>query len=307
MRKKTLLFGGAVVMLGSIILVSCNKSAEIKSTNTPTVTAENKAAGNKLVTLQDLAAADEAEQLAYALDPNLAVTVALNNGSCPPVITYDNPEGVYPRTVTTDWGTGCTYVAAGITRSGKVLRTYLGDMSQTTDSSFYIESYDNYYVKSAKQGYDSVKFEGRVKVKHMPKNNGTLDNAFRVVQQNKKLTEINGDYIIYTGAKRFTKREDDGGLPDIKPQGWFKITGVEFGDVFSSGVSYQYADSIDDANPLIYKHCDFVVAGLRFIGFTNQPSWIVDYGNVVNNCDDQALLTIGGGSPTPVTLPLNLW
>lgn len=305
MRKKTLLFsGGSFLMIAAVVFVSCNKN-ELKPTQASSPSSNNNLAIKKTIGLQDLAAAEESEQLAYALNPSLAISAATNNGSCPPIVTYDNPEGVYPRTVVTDWGTGCTYVASGITRSGKVIRTYYGDMKDTTSQSYFIETYDNYYVKSTKQGYDSVKFEGSLRVRHESKTQDP-QTAYRQTSLNRKLTEINGDYIIYNGAKRFVKREDDGFYPNIRVQGWFKVTGVETGDVLSGGVSYQFRDSIDVANPIIYKRCDFVVAGNRIINFTNQPTWIVDYGTIVRDCDNLADLTIDGVTTT-VTLPINLW
>ncbi|QEC66086.1 hypothetical protein FRZ67_01735 [Panacibacter ginsenosidivorans] len=303
MRKKTLLFGGAVVMLGAMILVSCNKSAEIKST--PIANSTTDKVIKRTISLQELAGADASEQLSYALDPQLAVSEAVNSGSCPPIITYDNPEGVYPRTVTTDYGFSCTYAAAGITRSGKVIRTYYGDMTDTTSLSYYVETYDNYYVKNAKLGWDSVRVEGSLRMRHESKNKDP-QTAYRETFNNRKFTEINGDYVIANGVTRLVKREDDGFYPQVRVQGRFKLTGVTTADAFSGGVSYQYTDSIDDNDPIIYKHCEYTVAGTRYINFSNQPAWKIVYGTLVNECDDQAELTINGVTTT-VTLPIDTW
>jgi hypothetical protein len=303
MRTKTQLFAsGFPVILAATILVSCHKNDELKPNSS--VTANNKEALSKHVNLQNLLMEEDATQLAYALDPSLAISDAVSAGSCPPIVTYDNPPGVYPRTVTTDYGTGCYTASLDITRSGKILRTYFGDMADTTENSYYIEYYDNYYVKNERLGFDSMKIEGSLKMRHESKNQDP-QNAWRSTQRDRKLTEINGDYNINNGYWRFVKYENDGGLPNFTPKGWFRITGVKTNDVMSGGEAYQIRDSIDLANPMIYKFCDYAVKGNRIIDFTNQPTWFVNFGTTLD-CDDQAELTIQGVTTT-ITLPLDLW
>jgi len=303
MRTKTLLISStSALLITGAVLVSCQKKVDLKST--AVVTTSDKAF-SKLVNLQDLATAEETDQLAFALDPSLAASVVAA-GSCPlPVITYDNPPGVYPRTVTTDWGTAGCVDNAGVSRSGKIMTTYFGDMADTTANSYYIQTYDNYYVTNPAFNRDSVKFEGRLKMKHEPKSQDP-QFAYRSTSKDRKVTQLNGDYIITNGYRRISKREDDGGYPHL-PQAvkrWYKITGVQTGDIMSGGVSYQFRDSVDRANPVLYKYCEFPVKGNKIIDFTNQSSWFVNYG-ITTDCDDQAEVTIDGVTTT-VTLPLDL-
>jgi hypothetical protein len=144
-------------------------------------------------------------------------------------------------------------------------------------------------------------------VRHEGKKNASLDSQFvyRSTNKNRKLTQKDGDFVIFTGYRKILKREDDGFFPGFRADGWFKSTGTQTGDVLKDGVAYQFVDSIDDANPMIFKRCTFPVKGTRIISFTNQPTWNLNYG-ITDNCDDQATLTINGIT-TAVTLPLDPW
>jgi len=97
------------------------------------------------------------------------------------------------------------------------------------------------------------------------------------------------------------KQVDNGEYPGpLLYDGVFRSTGTIVGDVVTSTESYQWSDSIDDANPLIYDNCKFIVKGIRTIDFTNQSAWTIDYG--LNTCDDQATKTVDGVTTT-ITLP----
>jgi len=301
MRTNTFLVSGtsALLIVGSI-LVSCQKNSDLKSATTSTsVNTRLSSVSN----LQNLINKDDAEQL----DISLALATSTTGQSsdvvknCAPIVTYDNPPGVYPRTVTVDFGSvNCYQPKTGLTRRGKTLTTYFGDMSDTTSLSYYTQTYDNYYV-------NDVLIEGEVKVAHNSRNQDP-QNVYRYTYNNRKATQTNGDYTIMNGAKRLVKLVSDGEYPGpLAYTGNFKVTGIILGDVLEGGVGYQYRDSIDQDKGLTYQDCQFPVKGLLYIDFTNHSSWLIDYssgtsgtGTVV--CDDQATITVDGVT-TPITLP----
>lgn len=301
MRTKTQLIRGtsALLIVGSI-LVSCQKNSDLKSASTSTSTNTRV---SSVANLENLINRDDAEQA----DISLALATSTTGGSvdaiknCLPTITYDNPPGVYPRTVTVDFGAvNCYQPKTGLTRRGKTITTYYGDMSDTSSTSYYEQTYENYYV-------NDVLIEGRVKVAHNSRNQNP-QNVYRYTYTNRKATQTNGDYTIMNGAKRLVKLVDDGEYPGpLAFTGNFKVTGIVTGDVLEAGVSYQWRDSIDQDKGLTYQDCQFPVKGLLYIDFTNHSSWLIDYssgtagtGTVV--CDDQATITVDGVT-TPITLP----
>lgn len=302
MRTNTFLVGGtsALLIVGSI-LVSCQKNSDLKSATTST-SATSKAMSN-LANLENLLNTDDAAQISLALALSNSTTVTINDlSNCHPVTTYDNPPGVYPRTVTVDFGpVNCLQPLKGITRRGKTITTYFGDMEDTTSQSYFIQTYENYYV-------NDVLIEGQVKVAHNSRNQNP-QNVYRYTYTNRKATQTNGDYTIMNGAKRLVKLTNDGQFPGpLLYTGEFKVTGIVTGDVSESGVSYQWRDSIDQDKGLTYDSCQFPVKGLLYIDFTNHSSWLLSYdypgtagsGNVV--CDDQATITVDGVT-SPITLP----
>lgn len=301
MRTKTQLIRGtsALLVVGSI-LVSCQKNSDLKSTTTSTSTNTRL---SSVINLQNIINQDDAEQADIALsfaNSNTSDADAIKN--CQPVVTYDNPPGVYPRTVTTNWGTvNCHQPKTGLDRRGIMITTYYGDMSDTTSESYYVQTYQDYYV-------NDVLIEGQIKVAHNSRNKDP-QNVYRYTYTNRKATQTNGDYTIMNGAKRMVKLVEDGEYPGpLRFTGNFKITGITTGDVLEGGVSYQWRDSIDQDKGVTWQNCQFPVKGLEYVDFTNHDSWIIDYasgaagtGTVV--CDDQATITIGGVT-TPVTMPI---
>ena len=104
---KSILTGIAPAMLAVVIgFTSCQKNIDKKSAQT--VATGNLQQLTSFAASQSFINVADAEVFAFTVDPQFASTDEALVGSCPPVTTFDNPEGVYPRTVTIDWGTGCT-------------------------------------------------------------------------------------------------------------------------------------------------------------------------------------------------------
>src|SRR5690242_17320685 len=98
-------FAGVIsaTVFTALVFQSCQKGIQSK---TQATSVSNNNAANSFAGLLSLANAEDARQFAIATDPSVLSMIAPPTGSCPPITTYDNPPGVYPRTVTIDWGTG---------------------------------------------------------------------------------------------------------------------------------------------------------------------------------------------------------
>jgi len=291
MRLKAIITSCTVLsVFACTMFVSCQKNTDLKPVAPPATTERDKE--KSMVSLQTLVMTDDAQQDNYAITPSILTDQLNGNPDCSRVITYDNPPGVYPRTVTVDWGNvPCLQQTTGWLRQGKVITTYYGDMADS--GNYYIQTYDNYYV-------NGNHIEGEIKMAHNSRKNGP-QNVYRKTQINRKVTSPNGDVTIFNGYRRLVKKDEDGLYPGPIHGGHFKITGKVTGTVtLHDGTNYQWADSIYKNAPLIYRYCEFPIEGKLNIDFTNHASWFVDYGD--GTCDDLADITESGVTTT-VTVP----
>lgn len=291
MKLKTIVTNCAVVSMFTFTMVSCQKSADLKVA-TPTTTVD-KEHMRQAASLQTLLMADDNQQDQFALNA-ASLQAAVVAAECPMTVTYDNPPGVYPRTVTVDYGpVDCYNVHNQTTRRGKVMTTYYGDMADS--GQYYIQTYDNYYV-------DTVHIEGELKMAHVSRKKDP-QNTYRKTFINRTITEVNGDVYIYNGDRRLVKKQDDGTYPGPIYIGNFRVTGSVSASVSPmSGAPYTWVDSVDKAQPLLYRDCIYPGQGVLITSFSDGSVWTVDYG--LGGCDTQATLSIDGSLPVPVTLPL---
>lgn len=184
--------------------------------------------------------------------------------------------GVFPKTITIDFGTGCTG-PDGRTRRGKIITVYTGRL--IVPGSEAITTFDSYYV-------DGVHVEGRHKVK----NNST--NAVRIFTRtviNGKLTKPNGNYVKWDATH--TNAQTAGlGTPLFPLDDEFDITGGATGEHFRNGNTRTWSRLI--ITPLHKKFtCNWIVSGIVKID-RNGTDARLNFGN--GNCDNQAVLAIGG-------------
>jgi len=281
----------AIFLIIAILFASCEKSVDSKSNS---VGKPNIKEGADIAALQSLLTVDDMQQLVLGISLHSKEANAILSGSCPPIVTYSPAPNVYPRTETVDWGTGCTN-ANGITRSGKIIRTYTDTLANK--GARLITRYDNYFI-------NGVKIEGKATINH---NDSTIDgnDVYALKQVNRKVTQTNGDFIIYNSDRRVIKFvPNDIHFPgDSNTTGWYRVTGTQSGDEMKSGQSYQWASTINADTPLIYKFCPFVTKGRMTVVFSNKSNWEINFGKV-GQCDDQAEVTQDGVATT-VTLPLD--
>lgn len=183
--------------------------------------------------------------------------------------------GVFPKTITIDFGTGCTG-RDGHTRRGKIIAVYTGRMKEPGSTA--TASFDGFYI-------DSIKVEGTLAIK----NNSTSNNrVFRITVTNGKLSTPSGNYVEINRDHTWTQTEGNG-TPNLPGDDVFSITGSSSGTAQVSVITAQWTTEIME--PVIRKlSCRWRVSGQ--VQFTyNSKTGVLDYGN--GDCDNKATVTIG--------------
>jgi hypothetical protein len=212
-----------------------------------------------------------------------------NVDSMPPCVTVSivpQQLGVFPKTVTVDFGTGC--FSHGHLRSGKVKTIYSGPLR--TSGSVATTTFDNYKI-------DSVSVEG----KHIISNTtgstpGSNQRQFKIEVVDGKLTRPNGNYSMWSSTRTNTQIEGNGTL--LPGDDIFRLTGIAYGKVKRNNLIVLWNSEITE--PLIKKFiCRWISKGrIRTIrqGLPQNSPWvsILDYGT--GTCDNQATLTINGNT-----------
>jgi hypothetical protein len=204
-----------------------------------------------------------------------------SSNRCFTITVVPQQPGVFPKTVTIDFGTGCLG-HNGKFRKGKIITVFTGKMR--VPGSKATTTFDGYKV-------DSMAVTGT----HEVINNSTASNSIfttRVIDG--KLTWDSGRWVKWSNTRTVTQLEGNGTpfwpLDDI-----FSITGAGRGEN-SKGKSWGH----EITEPLIKKFtCLWISKGIVRIKF-NTTSGLLDFGN--GDCDNKATLTVNGHVKI-ITLP----
>ena len=197
--------------------------------------------------------------------------------SCP-LVTITNPEvGVWPKTITVDYGSGCEGFF-GSTRSGKIIititeRRYVLNATRTV-------TFENYY-------FNGIKVEGSKEVKNTGLNNNN-NMTFSDKLTAGKLTLPNGNTI----EREFEHQREwlaGWGTMNIWDDECL-VTGTATGKTING---YTYTNTIMTA--LHWKRvCEFLVSGVIRFEREGVEAFELDYGD--GECDAVATLKRGDQS-----------
>lgn len=202
--------------------------------------------------------------------------------SCATVTLSPADLTTFPKTMTIDFGSGCTS-ADGITRKGKIIAVLSGKV-RTTGTTISI-SFENYFVS----GY---KLEGTYSITNNSGNGNGL--SFTTSVANGKIT-YPGDTAYYTYSGTHTMTQTDGMATVTFADNIYSLTG-NAATTSSDGRSL----SITVTTPLVKKaSCKNIVSGEEQFTYNNLPGKL-NFGN--GDCDNTATLTILNQSQT-ITLP----
>jgi hypothetical protein len=184
--------------------------------------------------------------------------------------------GIFPKTVTLDFGDGCTGPDGHI-RKGKIITVYTdplylaGSTATTTFDKFY---------------FDTLHVEGA----HTITNNSTADNRiFTTTIQGGKITRPAGGYIVWNRTHIWTQTEGNS-TPYFPLDDIFSITGTSSGTTYLAGITIQWTTNITES--LIHKFlCPWIVSGQVQIETSNVKSTL-NFGS--GACDNKATLNVNG-------------
>lgn len=299
MKTMNMLTKGALLMLltGGLLFTSCKKeNSDANSEETVNATVESSindteadAAYDEVFNTTMGIGSEAGEDL--GITAGTGVFGRVENGEitgrvdssqrCFTIRVVPQTPGVFPKTVTIDFGNGCLG-RDGKLRKGKIITIYTGKM--TKPGSKATTTFDGYKV-------DSVAVAGT----HQVENNSLSNNSVfttRVLEG--KLTWDSGRWIKWSSTRTVAQLEGNG-TPLFPLDDLFAITGAGRGEG-SRGNSWAH----EVIEPLIKKFtCRWISKGVMRVRF-NDTNALVNYGN--GNCDNKATVTINGRT-FEITLP----
>ena len=268
---------GLVVVLSATVLFACKKeSRNSDDDTTANLSSSATSSGDVYDDTYDVT-------MQYGEDNGLSggrVAIGARADACATVTISPADTVSYPKTMTIDFGSGCTS-PNGVTRKGKLVITLTGKMRKT--GSVISVTFNDYYVN----GY---KVEGTFSITNNSTPNGLV---FTTQTTNGKVTFPSGAWFSHSGTKTFTQTAGYG-TPAFADDS-YAITG-SFSNANSEGKSV--SGTITTALVKTFT-CKNIVSGV--IQFThNGISGTLDFGN--GTCDNAAVITVGTRT-YPVTLP----
>jgi hypothetical protein len=265
-----------IIILG---LSSCKKNNTIASEIETTFDLTGKQAISESLTDDANNLLDETTET-LGLSGNKAPIIDNGTLSC---ATVTVSPGAFPKTITLDFGTGCTNPNSNIERSG-IVHIVLSDSFRLTGSTA-IMTFDNYYVNGYKK-------EGTITWTNT--STATVRSWSRQVV-NGKITAPDGRFWFHNGLKQITQVAGNN-TPRILLDDAFSITGSSvitnsLGDTRTATIEIPLHKRVD---------CDHVDEGsIRFQGPNHFAT--LDFGN--GTCDAIATISINNYQPRTITLP----
>lgn len=193
------------------------------------------------------------------------------------LVTFNNNGGTWPKTLTVDFGEGCTNLSTGVTRKGKVIISFSGMYRDA--GSVISATTDNYYVNGNKiEGTKSITNNGR-------NTGGNL--VFEVHDDAFLITKPDGGTVTWESVRQNEWVEGESttwltnGVAGICDD-MYSITG------FAEGTSSEGDDyRMDVVDPLIKEVCcRWVTSGSIAYKLNGYDVATVSYGD--GTCDARA-------------------
>jgi hypothetical protein len=202
-----------------------------------------------------------------------------DRNACPTVTV--TPTGTYPKTLTLDYGTGCT-TPLGQLISGKIVAVFAGPINNPS-TSISISFTDFKYKGNTVQGTYSV--------------SGVSAGSYAGTITGGSITNAQGQTYTYAATINIVQVAGiDTKGPLSQSDDVYEIS-TNISGTNSSGKAY----SAKTISPLRKEiACEWVVSGVVEVKVGNTPKKTLDFGT--GQCDDQATLKVGSVT-TPITLP----
>jgi len=201
--------------------------------------------------------------------------------TCAVVTLSPNDTITFPKTMTIDFGSGCTSVN-GITRKGKIVATLSGKLKKTGTT--ISVALTNYYV-------NDYHVEGTYSITNNSGSGNGLNYTTAI--NGGKLTYPDGAWYTYTGTHTLAQTNGIGTVTvndDVYSWSGGFTTSSSAGNSLSGSISTPLTKSMA---------CKNIISGVETFTY-NGISGTINYGD--GSCDNLATLTIGASTKT-IILP----
>lgn len=268
-----------------VVFTACRKNA----TDPTEVTATEKQNGRDYSTSENLfAEAYQMVEMEALKEPTLngfrAETPLEVRGGCP-MVTITPTGNAFPKTMTLDFGTGCT-TKAGKAASGKITAVFKGKVRQTGVN--ITVTFQNFVYKGyTLSGTHTLTYTSATSFTK------TITDGSITTPDGRSLTYNASFTVVQTegASTTYASNGEAGILDDV-----YAISGSASG---KDGANTNYSVTI--TTPLVKKlNCEWMSSGIVELKITGLVLRKLDFG--AGTCDNQATLTVGRLS-TAVTLP----
>lgn len=235
----------------------------------------------ELSTSQDIAIQNDLDEAAE-VEADLAIEERGGGNDCP-IVTFLNPEGTWPNTITIDFGDSCERLGRA-TKKGKIIIQQSAPMSEA--GAERTMSFENFFI-------DAVGVSGSRHIVNNGPDATTGLYSFSKTAQNMTFTYSDGTTTTWSGTHVVTLTEGYATLTFI--DNVWSITGSKtgtnrYGNDFTATIT----------TPLIKRgDCRWIVSGEIQFNFENRQRTL-NFGD--GNCDQTGTLTRADGTTRTVLL-----
>jgi hypothetical protein len=280
--KNYLIAFAAVCVVAS--LSSCKKDNASKPSSSDEVTATIELSGDQAISDNLNADAENvlneaAVDNSFAGNTPVGITQTMDVLSCA-IVTVS--QGAFPKTITIDFGAGCTPQNGTVLRSGKIHVTLSDSLRKS--GSVAVMTFENYYVSGFKK-------EGTITWTNTTAGD---EKSWTRTCTNGKITAPGGRYWLHSGSQTITQTEGSSTqwnlLDDV-----ISVTGSHT-VTNAAGIS-RTSEIITALEKKVT--CENIDKGSVKITGPNHYA-LIDFGN--GDCDNKATISIDGGTAIPFLL-----
>jgi hypothetical protein len=290
---KSIHFVGGVTVIASLslIAVSCQK-------NDHPVNQSQQSSTQALL----MNATNDVVQSAALESSDVEDIMGSGDSSSCPMVTFDTSKKIFPHVKTIDYGSGCMGTDS-LKRTGeKIVTIYANRDTASPGTLVSVATFKSYTI-------DGISDTGSIKT-YIDSSSTNSMRVFKIVS-NQTLIALNGDTKTFTSTHYWKQMQ--GGTTATRTDDVYQITGTSSGtETLDGATQFTYTATINAANPVIKRgDCNHRVQGAvnvaihLTIGGSSNFTEVLDYGT--GDCDSKATLSINGGTPQQVTLPLFFW
>jgi hypothetical protein len=284
------------IALVCLLFASCKKDDAVNNAQSPAVSPQQSARVTSMVGAMEDATDLESSDM-FTAESVETITGKGADGDCP-VRTATYKSTHYPRTVTYDYGTGCTD-EFGRTISGKRIVNVKANFRTAPAGTIYaVTTYSNYYV-------NGVNISGNVTNKVVTA--GTPGGF--VGQSIYKRTVSDGAGNTSTFLGKTVRTQVIGDVNSVKEDAGFSLNIIAYGVELTPGEATVVWQAKSDtlSPPIQLGSCIYRTQGLVKITLASLNAIThetLNYGN--GDCDNNAILKVNG-VPQPIKLPFQFF